>query len=221
MQFLTSEIINLLKFLLPGFITLYLISSLTSFPKKNEFESVIIALIFTMAIQPGLYVVNLLSIRIGIGKLSSDGEIFWLVIIAIFLGILFSFFLNNDHVHKILRKLKITNQTSYPSEWYGVFSENVTYIVLHLDDGRRLYGWPDEWPSDPKTGHFILLDASWLLDEVDESPIDLLNVDRIVIESKCVEMVEFIRMTEVNEDGSETPAIQAEVPRRNAEKGEK
>ncbi|MDR1215123.1 MAG: hypothetical protein LBK25_00405, partial [Treponema sp.] len=73
-------------------------------------------------------------------------------ITALFIGFLWSGLYNNDIIHKFLRKRKITNQTSYPSEWYGVFSETQKFIVLDLKDGRKITGWPLVWPNDPQQG---------------------------------------------------------------------
>ena len=114
----------------------------------------------------------------------------------ILLGIMFSYFANNDKFHKIVRKTAITRETSYPSEWFGAFLRNVTYIVLHLNDERRIYGWPIEWPSEPNHGHFLLEQASWLKDSKE---IQITGVNSILIDVKDVKWVEFMEKTwEVN-----------------------
>jgi len=113
----------------------------------------------------------------------------WSIISAILLGVTFSYFANNDKVHKQLRDLGITRETSYPSEWFGVFLNNVTYVVLHLDGERRLYGWPQEWPSEPERGHFVLVQASWL---TENEQIPITGVESIMVDVKEVRMVEFM-----------------------------
>lgn len=173
MQYITNDLITLLKFLLPGFITARIFYGLTSFPKKSEFEAVVVALVFTIIIQVFVYAFRALSLVIGkvfpIGSWTIEIDLIWSIVVATILGLLFSYLMNNDKLHSLLRKAKITHQTSYPTEWYGFFSENKTYVVLHLTDQRRLYGWPYEWPSNPKEGHFVLEDAEWLLDAPDSS----------------------------------------------------
>ena len=111
---------------------------------------------------------------------------------ALLLGICFSYYANNDKLHKFLRKLGITRETSYPSEWFGAFLKKITYVVLHLDGERRLYGWPIEWPSEPEKGHFVLVQASWL-DE--DNQIPLAGVESIMVNVKDVKMVEFMEKT--------------------------
>ena len=71
----------------------------------------------------------------------------------------------------------------------------MTYVVLHLKDERRLYGWPIEWPSDPNKGHFVLELAIWLPDDESGVEIPLKGVKSIMIDVKDVKWVEFIERT--------------------------
>jgi chromate transport protein ChrA len=110
--------------LLPGFITSFLFYSLTSFPKKSEFEAVVIALIYTVIINAIIELLGMGLIFIGnhvaIGEWNQLTKTVWSIIIALFIGLLWSGLYNNDIIHKFLRDKKITNQTSYPSEWNGM-----------------------------------------------------------------------------------------------------
>ena len=206
MEYITSELINLINFLLPGFITSYLFYSLTSFPKKSTFESVVLALIYTVIINLIVDVMGLAFLAIGenlfaIAQWSGTIKVLWSIILALLLGLLLTFLYNNDKLHKTLRKFKITNQTSYPTEWYGTFSETKSYVVLHFIDGRRIMGWPLEWPSSPKNGHFILEDAVWLENAGDEEKIiELKNVQKIMLDASEINMVEFVKDTEAKNE---------------------
>ena len=124
-----------------------------------------------------------------VGEWEPVGREFWSFLIAVPIGLLVTYWKNNDSLNKIYRKHKITKQSSYPSEWYGTFSETVSYIVLHFSDGKRLMGWPLEWPLSPKSGHFILEDASWL---DDSGEIKLSNVIKIMVDTTTISMVEFV-----------------------------
>ena len=117
--------------------------------------------------------------------------------LALVSGILLLCSANKDKIHKLLRYLRNTKKTSYPSQWYRAFSDNITYIVLHLKDKRRIYGWPKEWPSDPRDGHFLLQNACWLEEEGGknkEVPLD--DLEGMLIDSANVEMVEFVKKIE-------------------------
>lgn len=113
------------------------------------------------------------------------------------MGLVFSYFANNDKLHKLLRYININHEGSFPSEWFKAFL-NVTYVVLHFNDERRLYGWPIEWPSVPTEGHFLIAYPSWLLDNGEEKRI--VGVRNILVNSKDVKWVEFLEKTWENED---------------------
>ena len=192
MGIITSEIIDLFSFLLPGFITSFLFYALTSFPKKSEFEAVVIALIYTVIIKAA---VEWLGISGIFDEWNETYKTIWAICIALIIGLVWSLLYNNDIIHKMLRVLKITKQTSYPSEWYGAFSETKSFIILNLKDGKRITGWPLIWPNYPNQGHFVLEQAKWLTVAEDEkiSEIPLETVDKIMIDTVTVEMVEFLK----------------------------
>ncbi|MBW1649789.1 MAG: hypothetical protein JRJ44_03745 [Deltaproteobacteria bacterium] len=196
METLSIDVIKLLSYLIPGFISASIFYSLTPFPKQSPFERTVQALIFTIFIQALVYGVKSIFVFIGnIGTLlewNTNSELIWSIIIAILLGLTFSYLINNDKIHKKLRKWGITKKTSYFSTWYGTFydEEYITYIVLHFKDGKRLYGWPTEWPSDPEKGHFIIEQPLWLDDNNKE--IEITGVKSILVDVKEVELVEFM-----------------------------
>jgi putative flippase GtrA len=202
MENLSIDIIKLLRYLIPGFIAASIFYSLTPFPKQSPFERTVQALIFTVFIQALVYGVK--SILIFVGKRwtllewNTNFELPWSIIIAILLGLIFSYLINNDKTHKKLRDLNITKETSYFSEWYSAFSnkENITYIVLHFEDGRRLYGWPKEFPSAPEKGHFIIEKASWLDDNNNE--IGITGVKSVIVDVKEINLIEFIEKHKEN-----------------------
>ena len=105
------------------------------------------------------------------------------------LGIVWARYLNNDKLHAWLRRKGITHQTSYPSEWYGVLSQNRAYAVLHLSGQRRIYGWLEEWPSAPDMGHFVMTYPEWLDVEEQSEPT---GIDKVLIKATDVEFIEFM-----------------------------
>jgi hypothetical protein len=199
MSNVTSELINLFTFLLPGFITSFLFYSLRASPKKSEIEMVVMALIYTTIINTIVELLSRFFFWVGkkygaIAEWDQSAIVICSVILSVLLGLLLSLLYNNDAIHKPLRKIKVTKQTSYPSEWYGAFYETLSFVVLHFTDGRRLMGWPREWPSDPKSGHFILEQAAWLTEEEgQEKEINLDNVEKILVDTTNIIMVEFVR----------------------------
>lgn len=199
MESISSELFNVLKFLLPGFLTAWIFHAFTAYPKPSQFERVIQALIFTIIIQGMIFFIKITSLKIGsfysLGAWSELSNTLSSYLSAIFLGLIFSYYANNDKFHNILRKLKITKQSSYHCEWYGAFHDREKCrIVLNLIDGRRIYGWPYEWPSDPTKGHLVLTEAAWI---DGQEYIDLPQVNAIMFKVSDIQWVEFI-----NEEGN-------------------
>ena len=196
MENIATDVIALLRYLLPGFLAAWIFYGFTSYPKPSQFERVVQALIFTLIVQAGVYCVKLSLIWAGnyivLSKWDEQSEVVTSIIIASFVGFVFAYFANTDKFHSLVRHLGITRETSFPSEWFGVFSKKVTYVVLHLNDERRIYGWPIEWPSEPGKGHFALQQVSWL--NGDEQ-IPLNNVDSVLIKGEDVKWVEFMDKT--------------------------
>jgi hypothetical protein len=113
------------------------------------------------------------------------------VAIAVLFGCVVAHVQNTDWLHLKLRRFGLTLQTSYSSEWYGALSQHRGYIVLHLVGQRRLFGWPEEWPSAPDQGHFVMRLSEWL---DDKTRIPLTGVDKILIKASEVEMVELMSL---------------------------
>lgn len=198
---ISNEIISLLSYLLPGFIAAWVYYGITAYSKPSQFERVVQALIYTVIVQVGVNIVQGISSFIGhhvfsLGIWTKNSALGWSIFLAFLIGLIFARYANNDKIHSILRKWSFTVATSHPSEWFGVFSQNKTYVVLHLKDDRRLYGWPEEWPSQPNTGHFSITEAEWLSGEKNENRIMLESVSNILIPAQEVVFVEFMKLIE-------------------------
>ena len=193
MNLVANEVVSVLVFLLPGFVAATIFFSLTSNPKPREFERVIQALIFTL-IGQAIIAAGLL---IGVPPLDRGWELLVPVLIAVAIGLIAAGVSNHDLAHRVLRYMGFTKETSYPSEWYSAFARNPDcYVVLHLKGERRLYGWPEEWPSYSDQGHFRIAEGEWLIDD-DRRPAT--GVSAIVVPASEVEMVEFLHIVPAEE----------------------
>ena len=193
MSWASSEAVAVLSFLLPGFVAVAVFHIFTSHPKPSEFERIVQALIFTILVQAIAELVLWIGRLLGWETLWTDATgIVVSVGIALVLGFIAVFFSNTDILHRFVRLLGLTKETSYPSEWYSAFHHNPDcYAVLHLQGQRRLYGWPVEWPSRPDQGHFRIAEGEWLLGD---ERIPAKGVVAIVVPAREVDMVEFLRM---------------------------
>lgn len=190
----SSETVSVLVFLLPGFVAAAVFYWLTSHPKPGAFERIIQALIFTVLVQ---VMVRILFIAMEImgWDFSWDeaGRLVFSTFVAIGLGLLAVYFLNKDIPHRYLRRIGVTRENSYPSQWYSAFDRHADcYLVLHLKGERHLYGWPTEWPSRPDEGHFLIEEVEWL-DGGERTPAE--GVAGMLVPVSEVEMVEFLEQT--------------------------
>jgi hypothetical protein len=127
-----------------------------------------------------------------------------------------SILVNADGVHVLARKWKISTRSGHPSEWFGAFCDHRCYIVLHLKDGTRLYGWPSKWPSDASAGHFFLTDVVRIAHGI-EQPLPMLN--GILIDVKDVSSVEFVRQSQETTDDQANQPTEPAKPTSSREEG--
>ncbi|HEP1044338.1 hypothetical protein I5L29_01965 [Serratia marcescens] len=201
MESISSEIFDILKYLLPGFVTAWIFHALTAHPKKNQFEQIIQALIFTLFIQCAIVITKYFSFKIGqyysLGRWNEKSEFLLSVYFSISLGINFVVFANNGYFHEFLAKMKVTKQTPYPSEWEDIFNQETSYVIVNLKNGRRIYGWPRIYPSDPTKGHLILQNPEWII----RGKLKKLDAaEYITICVSDIEYVEFLKPPENSND---------------------
>jgi len=191
-----KDFVLLLINLLPGFLAAWVFYGLTSHPKPPQFERVVQAFIFTLIIQtmvsPCRWGLEAIGNAWPIRPWDSTAERLTSVLLALVLGSVLAYFTNTDSAHKWLRKWSLTTRTSHPSEWYCILAEKVTFVILHLCDGRRLYGWPKEWPIEPDKGQFYIMLPSWIKE--DGGQLELPELDGILVAAKDVRWVEFLSM---------------------------
>lgn len=200
---LAPDVVALLTYLLPGFLAAWVFYGLTSHPRPSVFERVVQALVFTFLIQALIPVA-----RIGLEALGSltmvlrpwdaTAEAFTSLVLAALFGTLLAYCTNTDSVHKWLRSKGFTTRTSHSSEWYYVLAQKVTFVILHLKDGRRLYGWPKEWPIEPEKGQFFIMLPSWI--QEDGTEVHLPQLDGILVHARDVQWIEFMQQPEQPHD---------------------
>ena len=190
--------IQLFQFLLPGFITAWIFYGLTSYPKENQFERLIQALVFTSIIQSVVAAIKWAALSIGrscgeIGAWSQLGEVVLAAFLAFLLGLVFANAFNSDRFHEWLRNRGLTKKTGYPSVWFKTLYQGGCNATLQLVDGRRLQGWISQWPSKVEDGHFQIIQPGWLDEGEDGKPtrIELRGVNAILLGADKVEWIEF------------------------------
>ena len=191
MSWASSEAVSILIFLLPGFVAAGIFQSLISNPRPSGFDVVVRALIFTLVVH---LVARLIFWGSDLSGWNTPPDETWGIVVLVYvsavLGLMSAYVWNNDYLHRPLRRLNVTRQSSYQSAQYSAFAFHCDcYVVLHLKGERRLYGWPREWPSRPDDQHLLVEDCEWL-DDNERKPIP--GVSHILIPTAEVEMIEFL-----------------------------
>lgn len=193
MGFPNVEIISFIEYLLPGFVAAWIFHGLTAHLKPTPFEQIVKALIFTAFTKPLVGGTEVAMLGIGsslgsVGTWTDTSSLTWSLLYAIVLGFGFSSLANTGHFHDWLPDW-ITKRTSFPSEWFSAFNKYKRYVYLHLKGDRRLRGWATEWPDQPDSGHFVVQQAAWILDDNTRVPLHL--TEAMLVPASEVEMVEF------------------------------
>lgn len=196
---LSKDVVALLQYLAPGLLVAWVYFGITSHVKPSQFERVVQALIYTVVIQ-GLVAAER-SIALWMGKLKVLGT--WgpttnltaSLVTALCLGLIIATITNRDGLYRHLRKLGFTSRTGHPGEWFGTFSDYPRFVVLHLNDGTRIFGWPTTWPSEADKGHFFMTSATRTIDDEEQ---DLSYLEGLLIKVSDVSYVEFAKPPEAS-----------------------
>ena len=108
MNWPSSEIISVVYYLLPGFVSAWVFYGLTAHQKASPFERVVQALIFTVFVQSFVTIVSWILLGLGrlvpLGVWSQGCALVWSVMIALACGLAFAGLANTDRVHTLLRR---------------------------------------------------------------------------------------------------------------------
>ena len=188
----SKDIIALLHYLLPGLLACWAFYGLTAHPRGSAFERVVQALIFTVVVQTVVILCREWFAKgtwyYDLGLTGTQGLLVWSTVTAILVGLTAALTANHDLLHRVLRLIGVTSRTSYPSEWFSSLSRAKRYVILHLEDGRRIRGWPFEWPDNPDRGHFVLMESTWL--DEDGEFITMPLIEKFLISATKVHWVE-------------------------------
>lgn len=189
---LSKDLVTLLQYLAPGFVVAWVFFSLTSHNKPSQFERVVQALIFTVVIQLLVKFETAIALWLGqkvdLGVWTSTSSLAASLITALTVGVVLSVGTHVD-AHALLRKWGLSSRSSHPCEWFGIFKEYQRFVVLHLKDGTRIFGWPKVWPSESQSGHFFITSAHRTAADGEQQ--DLPHLEGILIDAKDVSWVEF------------------------------
>lgn len=184
--------VEILFKILPGLVAAAVFHSVTPFPKRDVFDRIVNALIFTAIGAMIVSLVRLVLSLCGFPREWPEGAVLWVGVVgATCFSLVLAYCLNNDLIHDLLRSIGFTKRVALPSPWYSAHSRYENFVTLTLKDSRRITGWPKEWPDSPDSGHYILTDVAWINE--DESLTELSGVLAFILDAADVEHVEFMK----------------------------
>jgi len=191
-----KEIIPILIFLLPGFLTAKMLDLWVVTKPKDVFDRIVQAFVFTF--------INLLcfalvrwsiecsfDFKFDRDQVFAPENLLLMMGCAVGIAVACSFEMNNEWLLKWLRERKITKKTYKPSTWGETIEHVERYAVVHLNDGRRIYGWPKFYSDDPNERAIFLEKASWLDENnnlINDPPISIL-----VDGNSGIQFIEFLQ----------------------------
>lgn len=197
----TFQALNILMFLLPGFLCMAVLGILTPSIKRDNLQKIVNALIFSLLIY-AIYAVIYQSPPVSLVKETVGQQIQYsfnfqkksiglLVLISLLIPVLISYFIKYDLHMWVLRKLKVTDRTSRTNVWFDIFTDKKTYIIINFEDGRRLYGWPEYYSDNPENKSLFLCQAAWITKE--GKYIDLNNEGILITPNERIDTIEFVK----------------------------
>lgn len=212
MDWVSSEVVSIVYYLMPGFVAAWVFYGLTPHPRSSPFERAVQALIFTVLVQAATVLIRGVLLWVGgigeylsLGQWNENTALVWSVLVALTVGFLFAWCANKDFPHSWLRseepakrtrfawlrRLQFTTRTSFPSEWFSAFHRERRWVILNLSGERRLFGWPEEWPDSPDAGYFVIARPEWLLNDGNAAPLH--RVEKMLVPVGDVELVELLK----------------------------
>ena len=183
------KLLELLLALLPGFLTAEIIAVLVARQDRTTFDRIIQALIYT-------FLTHVLWTLISGDQPALRGQsLLGLTLVAVVLGLALAFLINTGYLYSVLRWVGTPPMTqaastpNAPGVWFDTFQEKQQHAILHLQDGRRIFGWPRRYPLRPDKGHILLERAEWLGRPASASRVPLVD---LLIDVKDVRFVEFL-----------------------------
>lgn len=190
-----SALIPILLFLLPGLVTTGVVNALVVRKPKDAFDKIIEALIFTM-LNIALFVavrwlLELIpKIQFARDNFYTVGNISLITGCSITVALVTAAEMNNEWLLQKLRNWRITRKTAKPSTWIETLAQSQRFVVVHLTDGRRVYGWPTFYSDTAEERAIYLESASWLGDdnEVLNDPLISILLDK----DSGISFIEFV-----------------------------
>lgn len=172
---LNKESFTILIILLPGFLTKRIIDSLVIRGKSLVFKDIIEALLFSFVIYTLLTLASIPFPSLAIFQLEiiekstipqivpilNYKNILFLLVASILLGLSVAYVANKGWYFNLFYNLNFTKRTGRIDVWDDVFTAHQgKWILVSLEDGTKILGWPDYYSEDPQKRELFIAEAT-------------------------------------------------------------
>ena len=194
--------LRIMLLFLPGIVSLLIIDNLTNHKEYKLYEKAIYSLIYSFFCY---YLYYLLLIIYGFwfkvkihfsffdGLINNESvldfnEIGYATIISIFVGFIFSAFINYKIVNKIARKIKITKKHAEVDVWsYLMNSEKMDWVVIRDIKNDLMYeGWIKAFSDSTEKDEIFLRDVKVFKNSTSK---ELYDIPGLYLPSKRVNLI--------------------------------
>lgn len=171
--------LQILLFLLPGFLSLTISRSIVTFRSHDVTDRVIHALIFSLVnaalysilaygintARPGtlnpLTAIQLQDKAIRFGDFFAVQNIITVVLVASFSGLVHAASLEKGWLFAFLRKIRVTGKTGKADVWSDTFSYmKGSWVRIRLEDGNLVQGWAKYYSDTSEKMELFLMDVT-------------------------------------------------------------
>lgn len=197
---------NLLLFLLPGFVTLKVREALAIVAKTSDFSRVVDAMLFTL-LNYAVYFPLATALRFKqftILSLRADAAgtdiqlaapylpaLFLIPGTAIALGVIAGVGTDRDWFYRFKTGLHLTRRPARIDVWADAFYEaRGKWILVQLEDGTQIIGWPFRYSDEPEHRQLFLKDAR--VRQPDGTEYDVNGPGLLLTEASKIKLIEFL-----------------------------
>ncbi len=186
----TFQALQLLLFLIPGLFASMVFNSLVSRkPHRSDLSQIIEALVYSMVVN-AIYAAFRQGSAISIDLDQSSQAInfsyhpislFVLLGLGLVVPIILSVFVNKNLHTRALNRLGVSPKSARMSTWEDAFYDFRRYIVIHFEDGRRLYGWPRYYSDATSETYLFIYKPYWIVEDEEGGRFEKTDLDGMLI----------------------------------------
>lgn len=198
----TAETVSVLFLLMPGFIASRVLDTAITRKDQGAAGKIVEALIFSFLIYAisqfyfewtPLVVSTNADAGITYQFTQDYGLVAFVLVASIAIPAVVGACIHHDAHTAVLRWLKVTDKTSRSSVWQDVYISETRHVVVHLTEGRRIYGWPMYFSHDPTGSYIYLFQPAWLTKEGEYLETE---THGILIKNDMIRYIEFMKKPE-------------------------